>query len=155
MSDENLQLRTENGELRDQNTYLLKKIGFYERTLKASLQQNEEDDCMDDIRIICDQKDDKYVRINGSNEKQKFVKNFLCFTILTVILQIIDLDVQSGTNGQSSGGLGLKSIDIGKISQNFVSRMISALPTTLFFAKNLFLIVWVVVLVVNYKRIVK
>lgn len=155
LGEENRALRVENEELRAQNVYCGKKIEFYKRTLAASLQQNEESDCGDDMDIVCEQRDDKYIRINSGGEKQKFVKNFLCLTVLTVLLQLIDVDVQSGAVGSDSGQLRLKSLDIAQVSQSFISRMISALPTTLFFAKNLLLIVWIVVLVMNYKRIVK
>lgn len=155
IAQENNTLKLENNELRETNAYLVKKVGFYERTLKASLQQNEEAYESDEIRIICGPSDDKYVRINGTGDKQKFVRNFLCLTILTVFLQLIDVNVGGGEVSSGSNQLRLKSIDIGAVSHNFITRMVNALPTTLFFAKNVFLIVWVVVLVLNYKRIVK
>lgn len=155
LADDNKQLKLENSELKDQNVYLVKKCAFYERTLKASLQQNEESDDSDDLKIVCDPKEEQYYRIGGSQDKQKFARNFLCLTIFTVLLQIIDIDVQLGNNGNGSSPMALKSVDIGRMSQDFMTKMMSALPTTIFFAKNLLLIVWVVVLVVNYKKIVR
>lgn len=155
LADENKHLKLENSEIKDQNVYLAKKCAFYERTLQASLKQNEESDDTDDLKIVCDPKEEHYYRINGSNDKQKFARNFLCLTIFTVLLQIIEIDTQVGDNGGGSSHMALKSVDIGRISQNFMTKMLNVLPTTIFFAKNLLLIVWVVVLVINYKKIVR
>jgi len=153
--DENRQLRIENSELKDKNAYLTKKCTFYERTLKESLQQNEEEDENQDITIVCNQKDDSYYRVNSPRDKQKFVKNFLCLTIFTVLLQIIDFDVQINDSSSGIGQIKLKSLDISRVSHNIMTRIISVLPTTIFLAKNIVLIVWAVVLILNYKKIVK
>lgn len=153
--EENDHLRHENNELKDQNAYLVKKCSFYERTLKASLQQNEENDEDQDITIVCDQKDDIYHRVESPRDKQKFVKNFLCLTIFTVLLQLIDVDFQSDNSSSGIGQMKLKSLDIGQISHDFFTKIIAALPTAVFFTKNLLLIIWIVVLVFNYKKMIK
>lgn len=154
LSDENTKLRVENNELKDQNVYLLKKCSYYERTLKSFNQETAEND-NDDITIVCNQKDDTYFRVENPRDKQRFVKNFLCLTIFTVLLQIIDIDVQVNDTGFSGSQMRLKSLDIGRVSQNLISRVLGILPSAFFYTKHLLLIVWVVVLVVNYKKIIK
>lgn len=154
LEEENQELKTKNLDLIEQNNYLSNRCAFFERTLKYSLQQHEDETGEQDIDIVTNRDQDIYHRVEGADKQKKSMKTFVYLTIFTVLLQIMDFDFEASSSF-GNNGIKLKSLDIGSSSVSLLNRMIQSLPSVLYFSKHVFIVIWVFVLLMNYKRITK
>ena len=156
LEEENQGLKTKNLDLVEQNNYLSSRCAFFERTLKYSLQQHEGEEDEQDIDIVTNREADIYHRVEKPDKQKQSMKNFVYLTVFTVLLQIIDLDFDSSSSSSSNrNGIKLKSLDIDATSTTLLSSIAQNLPSILYFSKQAFIVLWVFVLLMNYKRITK
>jgi hypothetical protein len=109
LEKENKILKKENLELIDQNQKLSRKCAFYENNLKNTMKShhdNESDDSY--IKIVTDNNDEIYSRIDPRSDNKKFLKSFLLLTVFTIVMQTVDVDFSKNNilgGGDSSATL--------------------------------------------------
>lgn len=89
LEKENKELKTENKVLVEKNEQLTKQVIFYKRAVDKSFQSHRED--MQEPKVVTDQKDEVYYRVNETSNKRNYAKAFLMFTIFTIMIQTVSI----------------------------------------------------------------
>ncbi len=149
LEKQNTRLINQNEELISENKNLKKKCQFYQKNFQKNLSKIEEK--VSNGTVMMDNGNIDLKRVEEPN-KQNFIKNYTLLTILTVMIQFLDVDFYGQNKILTGENIQLKSLDVSDQSTSFCSFLLKHLSLIFSIFRYFIIFIWVSYLLINRKK---